>query len=108
MDELTSYFFENYVVHGYGPADFRGMKADKIMAQIMELNPNEDREKAEAVGRAVARFVNPPGRPFLPPAERRQRVGVRLPPAMVEWLKKRGVTQTLEKLIETAMKNTPE
>jgi len=57
MDELTSYFFENYVVHGYGPADFRGMKADKIMAQIMELNPNEDREKAEAIGKAVYKMI---------------------------------------------------
>jgi len=52
-------------------------------------------------------MTNKPGRPSLPPAERRQRVNIKLPPAMVDWLKKRGVTATLEKLIEIAMKNTP-
>jgi hypothetical protein len=53
-------------------------------------------------------MIKKPGRPSLPPAERRQRVNIKLPPAMVEWLKKRGITETLEKLIENAMKDTPE
>jgi hypothetical protein len=56
----------------------------------------------------IIKSNNKPGRPSLPPGERRQRINIKLPPAMVEWLKKRGITETLEKLIETAMKNTPE
>ena len=58
MNKNVSYFFENYVVHGYTIEDFRGITESEVYDQIMALNPDELVDIAEAVSKDVARFVN--------------------------------------------------
>jgi len=48
-------------------------------------------------------MTNKPGRPSLPPAERRQRINLKLPPEMVEWLRGMGITATIEAMVADRM-----
>ena len=62
-------------------------------------------------------LYKPPGSPaidlfwiwvYLYPQERRQRIDIRLPPPLIEWLKSQGgITETIERLVRQAIEKDP-